>query len=233
MKKIILILCLGISLVGCGPSDPEGQYQKALEYFEEASTANQHYKVKEANESAYEWLNKAIQQGYKPAIEKLETIKAEEKARRLAEQKEREEAKRKAEEEAKRKAEEEARKAELIAKAYDFRSSCRQIIPEFIENEYRATQKYTDKKIVITGQVKEINSWGILVIHGFPTNYFPGKPSSYCNIKDIEDTNYLMNLDKGQNVKVVCTGKVKEQSMFEGSAIIDFHNCSEYKFILD
>lgn len=235
MKKIILILFLGISLVGCGPSDPEGQFEKAMEYFEEASlhkSQNKRSAEKTANEHAYKWLNKAIVQGYEPAIKQLENIKlaeeiikAEYEARRLAEKKETEEAI--------RKFEEEARKiAEAKERGYDFKFACPNIVEQYTANQMRATNKWTNKKIVITGKVKKIDSryvelsgskWMTL------NNLMVETQAGECLMRDLTNNgmSYAENLNVGNNAKFVCKGKI-DSNMFADSSVW-FYNCSEFK----
>jgi len=244
MKKIILILFLGISLVGCGPSDPEGQFEKAMEYFEKVrnNTSWESEKQKlNANANAYKWLNKAIEQGYKPAIEELEKIKAKEEEELKAKKAE-EEAK-KAEEEASRlaeerekelariKAEEKARKiAEAEEREYDYIFSCSHAVEKWNDNALRAKNNWTDKKIVITGIVKKIDtSYVELSASKWTTldNVTVETQTGSCQMNDLTNNgmSYAASLNKLDNARFVCKGGV-----FDWFGSVVFYNCSEYKY---
>ena len=230
MKKIILILFLGISLAGCGPSDPEGQFEKAMEYFEKVrnntSWESEYQKLK-ANANAYKWLNKAIEQGYKPAIEELEKIKAkEEEEKRLAE-----EEKRLAEEEAKR-------EAKRLARAYDIKMNCQSLVFAADENPVRIRMKIEDKIIVVTGVVTKISKYVVLEGDGWKDCRIDLRKTlfadermidNYFGWDDVDRDNYFANLSKGDKVSYKCDATLNDFD-FRRAPGPYFYACTPYDF---
>ena len=177
--------------------------------------------------SGYEyWLEKAFKQGYKPAIEVYEKREADKEARWLAEQKEREEANRKAEEEAKK-------IAEAKEREYDFNFACPNIVEQYTANEIRASNNWTNKKIVISGKVEKIDS-SFVKLSGSKwmtlNNLMVETQVGNCQMRDLTNNgmSYAASLNVGNNAKFVCKGEVSD-NMFDDSSVW-FYNCSEYKY---
>lgn len=88
------------------------------------------------------------------------------------------------------------------SKAPDFNVSCSSISKEVDANEARASAKYSDKVIKISGRVQSVSEdmWGDNVV-----NLSDGEEYSFnsCILNDVPQ-NIAISLDKGQSVTFTC-----------------------------
>ena len=132
MKKLLLLLCLGMVLSGCGPSEDELNRRK------EAQEAQRILEAETAAENAKRRAEAEAEAEAKRIAAELEAKRIEAEAAQAA-----------------------AEEAERIARYYDIKIDCASMIKEVRANEVRATSKFSNKLILITGVVENISEDGI------------------------------------------------------------------------